>query len=151
MSLPGLCSQAGSVLCSAGLSLSKCPGPLCPSPGDPTVGSSWVPGLTAPSLSSPLTLARGSPAAFPGRGWSWGTSNCLAEELPPHQPPTTCSVGHGILGRRMGTRISTWTGGLYPLSTLLSLEGRDGWGNCVPFFFFNLIFIFIILFGCGRS
>ena len=68
MSLPGLCSQAGSVLCSAGLSLSKCPGPPCPSPGDPTVGSSWVPRLTGPSLSSPLTLARGSLAVFPGRG-----------------------------------------------------------------------------------
>ena len=68
MSLPGLCSQAGSVPCSAGLSLSKCPGPPCSSPGDPTVGSSWVLGLTQPEFTSDSGQRVPSSVSWEGNG-----------------------------------------------------------------------------------
>ena len=62
-----------------------------------------------PSLSAPLTLARGSQAAFPGRGMVSGRFRLPGRGAAPYQPLTTCSVGSGVLRRRMGSRV--WTSG----------------------------------------
>lgn len=119
MSLPGLCSQAGSVPCSAGLSLSKCPGLPCSSPGDPTVGSSWAPGLTQPECASDSGQRVPSSVSWEGDGlgalqiaWRRGCPLSASYHLQCGEWRPAEKDGEPHLD------FWVWKG------------GRDGWGNC---------------------